>query len=91
MYFPPLHMKRKKVLCLMGIMYEKIHACPNDYILYHKEHVDRHECHTCGAPRYKMKSIDGVSKEGPPAKVLWYLPIIPRLRAYFQMPQLPKA
>ena len=38
--------------------------------------------------RYKVKvgqndEIDEFTKEGPPAKVVWYLPIIPRLKNFF--------
>ena len=36
--------------------------------------------------RYKQKdgdSSDDVSTKGPPAKVLWYLPIIPRFKRLF--------
>ena len=73
----------KRMLCPMGMSYKKIHACPNDCILDRKEHASRHECPKCGLPWYKMKNIDGESLEGPPAKVLWYLPIVPRLKCLF--------
>ena len=38
--------------------------------------------------RYKVKvgqndEIDELTKEGPPTKVVWYLPIIPRLKRLF--------
>ncbi|WVZ64046.1 hypothetical protein U9M48_013623 [Paspalum notatum var. saurae] len=52
----------------------KIHACPND----------------CKASRYKMKHDDpgDIEREPPrktvPAKVMWYFPIIPRLRRLFR-------
>ena len=47
-----------------------------------------HKCPRCGVSRYKVKdddecSSDENSKKGPPAKVLWYLPIIPRFKRLF--------
>jgi len=30
----------KKILCPMGMEYKRIHACPNDSILYRKEFED---------------------------------------------------
>jgi len=69
----------------MGMQYRKIHACPNDCIFYRKEFEGLHKCPRCGVSRYKVKD-DGDEediKKGPPAKVLWYLPIIPRLKHCF--------
>ncbi|KAK7279834.1 hypothetical protein RJT34_24892 [Clitoria ternatea] len=76
----------KKVICPMGMDYKKIHACPNDCILYRKEYEKLHECPVCGESRYKVKngeSGDDVSTKNPPTKVLWYLPIIPRFKRLF--------
>jgi len=79
------HYEAKKILCPMGLEYRKIHACPNDCILYRKKYEGLHECPKCGVSRYKVKDDDGDEddmKKGPPAKVLWYLPIIPHLRRF---------
>ncbi|KAL4591304.1 hypothetical protein LXL04_004262 [Taraxacum kok-saghyz] len=50
-------------------------------------HANLHECVTCGTSRYlrdKQKEYNSdVTKNGPPAKLLWYLPIIPRLKRLF--------
>ncbi|CAJ2679429.1 unnamed protein product [Trifolium pratense] len=77
----------KKVLCPMGLEYERIHACPNDCILYRKEFVNSDHCPKCMVSRYKKKdgdsSDDVVTKKGSPAKVVWYLPIIPRFKRLF--------
>ncbi|KAK9054123.1 hypothetical protein SSX86_025200 [Deinandra increscens subsp. villosa] len=78
----------KKMMCPMGLEVERLHACPNDCILYRKEHADKHKCVVCGASRYKRikdsdEVDDDVTKNGPPAKMLWYLPIIPRLKRLF--------
>ncbi|XP_021974739.1 uncharacterized protein LOC110869833 [Helianthus annuus] len=78
----------RKMMCPMGLEVERIHACPNDCMLYRNEFKNDHTCFNCGASRYKRKSEtdevdDDVTKNGPPAKVLWYLPIIPRLKQIF--------
>jgi len=76
----------KKILCPMGIEYKKIHACPNDCILYWKDNEEKEKCPKCMISRYKKMGDDegsDVSMKGPPAKVLWYLPIIPRFKRLF--------
>nr|KYP59483.1 hypothetical protein KK1_014919 [Cajanus cajan] len=83
---PNRNYEAKKVLCPMGLEYKKIHACPNDCMLYHGEFEGLHQCPRCGLSRYKKKQDDSdydVSTKGPPAKVLWYLPIVPRLKRLF--------
>jgi len=80
----------KKLMCPMGMEVEKIHACPNDCILYRKEYQDLHECPKCGASRFKVKknkTKDGSEKTGPPTKVVWYFPIITRFRRLFANPK----
>ena len=47
----------KKTMKVLGLHYEKIHACPNDYILYRNEFADPVECPNCGASRYQIKKI----------------------------------
>ncbi|XP_022003250.1 uncharacterized protein LOC110900686 [Helianthus annuus] len=78
----------KKLTCPMGLEVERIHACPNNCILYRKQYANEHKCVKCGASRYKRlkdsdDADDDVKKNGPPAKMLWYLPIIPRLKRLF--------
>jgi hypothetical protein len=82
--------KAKKVICPLGLEVEKIHGCPNDCILYRKEYADLHRCPVCKASRYKRgnNEDDGIddhdgAPKGPPAKVAWYLPVIPRLKRLF--------
>ncbi|BBG99601.1 hypothetical protein Prudu_009343 [Prunus dulcis] len=65
----------KKTLCALGLSYEKMHACPNDCILYRKEYEDSTNCPTCGISRWK-EGKDSILKEGVPAKVVWYFPPI---------------
>lgn len=65
----------KKILCSMGLNYEKIHACPNDCILYRNEYESLDSCPECQESRYKKARV--------PNKVLWYFPIIPRFKRMF--------
>jgi len=74
------HYGAKKILCLMGMEYKKMHACPNDCMLYRKEFESLHKCPRCGVSQYKVnddESQEDYVKKGPFAKALWYLPIIP--------------
>ena len=41
----------KKPLCALGMQYEKIHACPNDCILYRKANKDIDVCPNCSESR----------------------------------------
>ncbi|CAH9081963.1 unnamed protein product, partial [Cuscuta epithymum] len=88
---PNRNYEAKKILCPLGMEYKRIHACPNDCILYRKEFEDLHKCPRCGLSRYKVtdndSSCDVIVTSGPPAKVLWYLPIIPRLKRLFSNPR----
>ena len=67
---------------------QKIYACPNDCIMYKHEYEEMHKCPMCGISLYKVKDDDECggdesTKKGPPAKMLWYLPIIPRFKRLF--------
>jgi hypothetical protein len=79
----------KKLICPVGLKIERIHACPNDCVLYRKEYESMDVCPKCGVSRYKRKGMetddcnDEGKKDRPPAKVLWYLPVIPRFKRLF--------
>src|SRR5664279_2451616 len=81
----------KKVVYPLGLEVQKIHACPNDCILYRGEEYENLDaCPVCGALRYKIRRDDPGDVEGKsprkrvPAKVMWYAPIIPQLKRLFQ-------
>ncbi|KAI5314965.1 hypothetical protein L3X38_044141 [Prunus dulcis] len=80
----------KKTLCALGLSYEKMHAYPNDCILYRKEYEDSTNCPTCGISRWK-EGKDSILKEGVPAKVVWYFPPIPRFKRMFQSHETAKS
>jgi hypothetical protein len=68
-----------------------MHACPNDCILYRGEEYENLDtCPVCTALRYKIRRDYPGDVEGEPprkrvpAKVMWYAPIIPRLKHLFR-------
>jgi len=67
----------KKILCSLGMNYERIYAFPSDCILYRKDYEGLDRCPVCEVDRYKK------SKKKIPAKVLWYFPVIPRFKRIF--------
>ncbi|KAM6588439.1 hypothetical protein CsatA_011044 [Cannabis sativa] len=81
--FPESTYEVKKTLSSIGLKYEKIHACPNDCILYRKEHAHMDTCPECGLPRYKPNKSKEIRKLIP-EKVLWYMPLIPRLKRFYR-------
>ena len=83
---PKSYYYAKKLMCPFGLEYKKIHACPNDCILYRNEYGKLEECPRCKKSRY-MRMSSNAGTKGPPAKVLWYLPIIPRFKRLFSLPQ----
>jgi len=81
----------KKILCAIGMEYKKIHACPNDCILYKKYFELLKNYPRCGLSCYKLKqkdddTIEEMEKHGPPMEVLWYFPIIPMMNHLFANP-----
>nr|AAN09857.1 putative transposon protein [Oryza sativa Japonica Group]AAP52582.1 transposon protein, putative, CACTA, En/Spm sub-class [Oryza sativa Japonica Group] len=86
---PETTYEAKQVLCPLGLEVRRIHACPNDCILYHKQYANLDACLVCKASRYKRKKSAGKgkkSKRGGPAKVVWYLPIIDHFKRIFANP-----
>ena len=71
----------------MGLEIQRIHARPNDCMLYRNDDANLSKCRICGTPRYKRirtkENTGGKRSKGPPSKMLWYLPIVPRLRRLF--------
>jgi hypothetical protein len=77
----------KQMICPLGLEVQKIHACPNDCILYRGKYEGLDVCPVCSASRYKCPdsatSMKGDRNKRPPTKVVWYFPIIPRLKRLF--------
>jgi hypothetical protein len=75
----------------LGLEIQKIYACPNDCILYSGEEYEKLDaCLVCHASWYKIKRDDPGDVEGEcpmkkiPTKIMWYAPIIPRLKRLFR-------
>nr|KYP30927.1 hypothetical protein KK1_049591 [Cajanus cajan] len=75
----------------LGFSYEKIHACPNDCILFRKEYENEDTCPKCHSSRYKKMKVNNsrrkvhrkVASSLIPAKVLRYFPLVPRIKKLF--------
>ncbi|XP_020270940.1 uncharacterized protein LOC109846125 [Asparagus officinalis] len=65
----------------LGLDYKKIHACPNDCMLYRGEDEEKVACSKCGESRWKA------NKQDVPAKVLRYFPLKPRVQRLFMCSQ----
>ncbi|XP_074361724.1 uncharacterized protein LOC141701943 [Apium graveolens] len=66
----------------LGLNYEKIHACPNDYMLYWGENEKEVKCKNCGVSRWKAVA-QGSEHNKVVAKVMRYFPLKPRLQLMF--------
>ncbi|KAF5443124.1 hypothetical protein F2P56_035712 [Juglans regia] len=64
----------------LGFNYHKIHACPNDCILFWKENVNLNECPNCKASRWVPNTHKACLI---PQKVLRHFPLKPRLQRLF--------
>ena len=88
---PSTTWEAKRVVCPLGLEVQKIHACPNDCILYRgAEYENLDCCPVCKCARYKIRrddpgEVDGETiKKKIPAKLVWYFPLIPRLKRLFR-------
>ena len=52
---PKNQYEAKKILCYVGMEYQKIHICPNDCILYRNQFAKMRHFLTCRVSRYKVK------------------------------------
>ena len=81
----------KKIIRELGLSYEKIHACPNNCMLFWKEKVNEQVCSICGASRWQTEendfddnaSVSMRKKKKKPIKVLRWFPLKPRLQRLF--------
>ncbi|XP_065865709.1 uncharacterized protein [Euphorbia lathyris] len=81
----------KNIIKDLGLDYQKIHACPNDCMLYWAENESEDACKTCGSSRWKVVENKGVGVDNKcpekihkvPAKVMRYFPLKPRLQRLF--------
>ncbi|XP_020266395.1 uncharacterized protein LOC109841877 [Asparagus officinalis] len=72
----------KRIMSDLGLNCEKIHACPNDCVLFWKENSKLKECPNCGVSRYKKKAH--ANKNDIPVKVVRYFPVTQRLQRLYR-------
>ncbi|XP_042405093.1 uncharacterized protein LOC121995413 [Zingiber officinale] len=89
----------KKLISNLGLHYEKIHACPNDCMIYWGEDANEQACRVCNLSRWKnmqkqpkksRKSGKKILQMKTPAKVFWYFPLKLRLQRLFMSSQTSK-
>jgi len=84
---PTTTYEAKKIVCPMGLKFEKLHACKDDCILFCGDYEAYIECPKCKASHYKQIIDASDDSEGMrrkvPRKVAWYFPIIPQLKRLF--------
>src|SRR5438132_13834550 len=94
--------RAKKLIAPLALDVQKIHACPNHCILYQKEYEQYDRCPVCKRSRYKRHddrededdsaevedtATNARKKRKIPAMVMWYLPVIARLKLLFSNPR----
>ncbi|KAL4021239.1 hypothetical protein IC575_020033 [Cucumis melo] len=80
----------KKILCTLGMKYEKIHACRNVCCLFRKELSDANVCPSCGMSRWKIPKNSKKEVKNVPVKVMWYFSPIPRFERMFRSKETSK-
>ncbi|WVZ89641.1 hypothetical protein U9M48_036020 [Paspalum notatum var. saurae] len=61
---PATTYEAKDFVCPLGLEVQKIHACPNDCILYRRDYKDLESCPVCKASHYNIKCDDAGDIEG---------------------------
>ena len=78
---PPTRGDAKKLLQSVGMDYTKIHACPNDCVLFRNEYEHLHICPKCGAKRFREDLVG----RGSPRKGSSPLSYHPKNQEHVQM------
>ena len=84
---PDTTYKAKKILCPMSLEIDRIPTCPKDCVLYRKEYENLDRCPKCGLSRYRQGTNPSNKGKKPAAKIMYYLPVEPRLRRLFANPR----
>ena len=69
-----------RMLRKLGLVYDSIHCCPHNCVLFRGNLVDATVCPKCNANRFVRRSV--------PAKVLRHFPIIPRVKRMFSIKEI---
>lgn len=93
--FPDAHIPlsfnaAKNIIKDIGLDYQRIHACPNDCMLYWGENEKEDVCKTCGVSRWTLVEKKGAVENDleklihkVPAKLMRYFPLKPWLQRMF--------
>ncbi|XP_074356115.1 uncharacterized protein LOC141695802 [Apium graveolens] len=79
----------KNIIRDLRLDYQKIHACPNDYMLYCGKNQNEVSCNTCGVSRWRDTEEEH-KKDQIPAKVMRYFPLKPRLQRMYMCKEFTK-
>jgi hypothetical protein len=81
-----------KLLRVLKMPYEQIHACPKGCILFRKEHAAAKYCAKCGSSRFlEVESGDGQKKQlDIPVKILRHLPFVSRIQRLYMSEETAK-
>ncbi|KAM3202688.1 hypothetical protein P3L10_030312 [Capsicum annuum] len=81
--------KARNMIRDLGLDYEKIHACPNDCMLFWKDNEKAKICSICGTSIWNSVASASTNANCKiPAKVLRYFPLKPRLKRMFMCPKI---
>jgi hypothetical protein len=75
---PKSYNDAKNLLKVLGLVYDSIHVCPNNCVLFRKQYAKLHNCPFCAMSRWKDPERKKV-----PQKVLRHFPLLPRLQRMF--------
>ncbi|XP_039775588.1 uncharacterized protein LOC120643130 [Panicum virgatum] len=73
---PTSYDEAKKLIRALGLVYDTIHVCPNNCVLFRKGLAKHDNCPVCGESRWK----DADGRKQIPQKVLRHFPLVPRLK-----------
>jgi hypothetical protein len=75
----------KKLLSALGMEYEKIDMCKDNYMIFYKEHKNETKCLKCGKPRFvEVTNEDGEKVTIKTAhKQLCYMSLMSRIKQMF--------
>ena len=65
---PTTTYEAKQLICPLGLVVQKIHACPKNCILYQGEYENLDACPVCSALHYKIRKDDPGDVEGKPPR-----------------------
>ena len=68
---PDSRQRAQSIIMSLGMEYNRINACVNDCVLFHKEHAYKDSCPKCEEARYK----EGMQSTTVPRKVLRHFPL----------------